>query len=112
VSTVVFDMISNTASPSMGTPSLPELPYEDSRSPDWSMMMATIPAEPLRAPTACFNASMTRSSSAKTLLVPSGASGAGRTLAVGACSESSAARGIDGNRSNNNAPASGAVYLY
>ena len=38
--------------------------------------------------------------------------GTGRTLAVGAYRESSAARGIDGNRTNAGAPQSGAVYLY
>jgi trimeric autotransporter adhesin len=38
--------------------------------------------------------------------------GAGRTLAVGAFSEDSAARGIDGNQSSDSAPDSGAVYLY
>jgi len=38
--------------------------------------------------------------------------GAGRTLAVGAFSEDGAARGIDGNQSNEGAPDSGAVYLY
>lgn len=38
--------------------------------------------------------------------------GTGRTLAVGAYRESSAARGIDGNRTNAGAPESGAVYLY
>jgi hypothetical protein len=39
-------------------------------------------------------------------------SGNGRTLAVGAVSESSAATGIDGNQQDNSAPRAGAVYLY
>ena len=38
--------------------------------------------------------------------------GTGRTLAVGAFAEDSAARGIDGSQSNEGAPESGAVYLY
>jgi hypothetical protein len=38
--------------------------------------------------------------------------GTGRTLAVGAFTEDSAARGIDGDQSSEGAPDSGAVYLY
>ena len=39
-------------------------------------------------------------------------SGSGRTLAVGGQGENSNATGIDGNRSNELAPDSGAAYLY
>ena len=41
-----------------------------------------------------------------------GLSADGNTLAVGAIGESSAATGVNGNQSNNNAPGAGAVYIF
>ena len=49
------------------------------------------------------------SSSIKTALVDSQS---GDTLAVGAYSEASDATGVGGNQADNNAPYSGAVYIY